>query len=89
VLGTLLALIQLLVYSVLARRGTRSAYVIWMAVVVLLALSPWVSTLTGLVTTVTLVDAALFAVLLGLTLWRISDRQTALAVEREAARAED
>ena len=89
VLGTLLALIQLLVYSVLARRGTRSAYVIWMAVVVLLALSPWVTTLTGLVTTVTMVDAALFAVLLGLTLWRVSDRQTALAADREAARAED
>lgn len=85
VLGTLLALIQLLVYSVLARRGTRSAYLIWLAVVVLLALSPWVSTLTGLVTTVTLVDAALFAGLLGLTLWRTSARQTALARALEEA----
>ena len=86
VLGTLLALIQLLVYSVLARRGTRSAYLIWIAVVVLVALSPTVHTLEGLVTTVTLVDGTLFVALLVLTLWRISDRVTARTASAEAAR---
>ncbi len=33
-LGTLLAMLQLLVYSVLARRGQRSVYAVWAALVV-------------------------------------------------------
>ena len=31
VLGTVLAMLQLLVYSVLARQGTRSMYLVWAA----------------------------------------------------------
>ena len=38
VLGTLLSMLQLLVYSVLARQGTRSAYLVWVG-----AWSPWSS----------------------------------------------
>ena len=34
ILGTLLSMIQLLVYSVLARQGTRSVYVVWLALLV-------------------------------------------------------
>ena len=33
VLGTVLSLLQLLIYSVLARQGTRSVYLVWVALV--------------------------------------------------------
>lgn len=71
VLGTLLSMLQLLIYSVLARQGTRSTYVVWLGVVALLACSPWVHTLGGLLVLITVIDAALFVVLLGLSLWRM------------------
>src|SRR6478735_11889697 len=51
-LGTILAMLQLLVYSVLARRGTRSTYIIWGGVVVLLVAALQTSTLDGLLLTV-------------------------------------
>ena len=71
ILGTLLSMLQLLVYSVLARQGTRSALLVGAAVAAVLGASLWVSTLEELVTTVTIVDAALFATLLALSLWRM------------------
>lgn len=71
VLGTLLSMLQLLVYSVVARQGTRSAYLVWLAVVALLAGSPSLGSLGGLVAMVTVIDAALFALLLALSLWRM------------------
>ena len=66
--GTLLALLQLLVYSVLARRGTASTYLTWAGVVVLVGAALTRETLTGLLVTVVAVDAALLAVLLTLSL---------------------
>jgi O-antigen/teichoic acid export membrane protein len=71
VLGTLLSMLQLLVYSVLARRGTRSTILVWAAVAALLAASLWVDTLGELVATVILIDASLFVTLLALSLWRM------------------
>jgi O-antigen/teichoic acid export membrane protein len=71
VLGTLLAALQLLVYSVLARRGTRTTYVTWLGVLVLVAAALFADTVTALVSTVVLVDATLFAVLLAISLWRL------------------
>ena len=71
VLGTLLSMLQLLVYSVLARQGTRSTYFVWLAVVALLASSPWVHSLVGLLTMITAIDAGLFGLLLALSLWRM------------------
>jgi O-antigen/teichoic acid export membrane protein len=71
VLGTLLSMLQLLVYSVLARQGTRSTYFVWLAVVMLLTLTPWVATLGALLAVVTVIDAALFVLLLTLSLWRM------------------
>jgi O-antigen/teichoic acid export membrane protein len=71
VLGTLLSMLQLLVYSVLARQGTRSTYFVWLSVVALLAGSPWVHSLAGLLTMITVIDAGLFGVLLALSLWRM------------------
>lgn len=73
VLGTALSMLQLLVYSVLARRGTRSAYLVWAAVALLVLLGADVGSLEGLLLTVTLVDGGLVAVLLAVTLWRLRD----------------
>jgi O-antigen/teichoic acid export membrane protein len=73
ILGTLLAMLQLLVYSVLARQGTRSAYLVWIGVAVLVGLTLMVTTLDALVATVTAVDAGLFVVLLGVTFWRLRE----------------
>ena len=67
-LGTVLAMLQLVIYSVVARQGQRSVYLVWTAFVTLLALGQVVHTLDGLVTVVLLVDLALFVVMLAVTL---------------------
>jgi O-antigen/teichoic acid export membrane protein len=71
VIGTLLSMLQLLVYSVLARQGTRSAYLPWLAVVGLLVGSAGVDSLDELIWLVTVTDVALFAMLLVLSLFRM------------------
>jgi O-antigen/teichoic acid export membrane protein len=63
-LGTLLALLQLMVYDVVARQHQRMVYVIWAGMAALLAVTPFVGSVTGLVGTVVAVDAVLFTVLL-------------------------
>ncbi len=73
VLGTVLALLQLLVYSVLARRGTSSVWITWSGVVVLVGLALTQDTVGGLLLVVTAVDATLLVVLLGLSLWTMRD----------------
>ncbi len=70
-LGTLLALLQMLTYSVLARQGTRSGYLIWVAVVALVLGTMTASTLTGMVVIVIAVDATLVTVLLALSIYRM------------------
>lgn len=72
ILGTVLSVLQLLVYSVLARRSRLSAYLLWIAVVAVLALGSTQTTAEGLVWAVLSVDAALAAVLLTVTFWRLS-----------------
>ena len=65
----MLSLIQLLVYSVLARQGTLSMLLVWLGLVVLVALaSTSVSTVPGLLAVVLSVDVALLAVLLAISL---------------------
>ena len=72
VLGTLLAGLQLLVYAVLARQGKFSAGLVWIAVAALVAIvSLTVSTLDGLVLTVSCIDALLAALLLGISMWHM------------------
>lgn len=73
VLGTMLAILQLVVYSVLARQGTRSVYLIWVAVAVLVGCGLLTSSLPALVVTVSAVDGALVVVLLALSLYRMRD----------------
>lgn len=71
-LGTAMALLQLLVYVVLARQGQRSVYFIWAAVVAVVALGfGLVDSLDELLAVVTVVDLALFALLLGLSAFRM------------------
>lgn len=79
VLGTVLAMLQLLVYSVLARRGTRSTYFIWAGVVVMVVATLQVSTLDGLLLTVLAVDTVLLVVLTAVSFWRL--REPAAAPE--------
>jgi O-antigen/teichoic acid export membrane protein len=77
VLGTVLASLQLLIYAVLARQSHRSAYLVWAAVLVVVAVGLQVHTLTGLVALVCATNAALFVVLFGVSLWRMKDDTTA------------
>ena len=63
-LGTLLAMIQLLVYNVVARQRQRTVYVIWFAMGALLACSPWLESVNALLTTVIAIDSVLFGLLL-------------------------
>ncbi|MCM0622135.1 lipopolysaccharide biosynthesis protein [Nocardioides bruguierae] len=71
VLGTLLSMLQLLVYSVLARRGRRSQLLVWGGVLALVGLGATTASLPGLVAVVIAVDALLLLVLLGLSLHRL------------------
>ncbi|WP_345529967.1 lipopolysaccharide biosynthesis protein [Nocardioides endophyticus] len=68
ILGTLLAMLQLLVYSVLARQGQRSVYLVWAALVAIVAIGLTTSTLRGLLTTVIATDAVLLVALLWISL---------------------
>ena len=64
VVGTLLAMIQLMIYDVVARQHQRMVLVVWAALVALLCAAPFVTSLTSLVTVVLTVDALLFVALL-------------------------
>jgi O-antigen/teichoic acid export membrane protein len=63
VLGTVLAMLQLQVYAVLARQGRRSVLLLWGSLVVLTVLGFRTESLPGLVAVVVGVDAALLVVL--------------------------
>jgi O-antigen/teichoic acid export membrane protein len=69
-LGTLLALIQIMVYDVVARQHKRAVFVIWAALLGLLAAIPFVATHTALLAVVTSVDVTLLVILLLVSLLR-------------------
>jgi O-antigen/teichoic acid export membrane protein len=71
ILGTLLSMLQLLVYSVLARQARYSVYAIWAALVAVVVLGRLSTSYQDLVGLVVLVDGCLFAVLLSISLWRL------------------
>jgi O-antigen/teichoic acid export membrane protein len=62
-LGTLLAMIQLLVYSVLARRHARAVYLVWATLAAVLVAATRVDSPLGLLSTVLVADFTLFVVL--------------------------
>jgi len=64
VLGTLLAMLQMMIYDVVARQHQRMVFVVWAGMAVLLCSTPFIDTLTTLLTTVVSIDALLFVVLL-------------------------
>jgi O-antigen/teichoic acid export membrane protein len=76
-LGVMLSSLQLLVYAVLARQSRRSAWLVWIAVVVVVAGGLQVGTLTGLVVLVCATDAVLLVALLAASLWRMRAEETA------------
>lgn len=71
VLGTLLAMLQLLVYSVMARQARSSILLLWAGLVVLVVTCLGADSVTSLAARVVTVDAVLFAALLAITLWRL------------------
>ena len=71
ILGTVLSMLQLLVYSVLARQGQRSVYLVWAAFVAIVALGLTTSSLRGLLAVVITVDSVLLAALLAISLYVI------------------
>lgn len=73
VLGTALSMLQLLVYSVLARQGQRSVYFVWASLLALVVGGSQMNSLDGLLTVVITVDLSLLAVLIGLSLWLVRD----------------
>lgn len=68
VLGTLLAMLQLLVYAVLARQGRKSVYLVWAALAALVLAGATASSLDALLLIVIAVDALLLLALLVINL---------------------
>lgn len=66
--GTLLAMIQLMVYSVVARQHQRSVFVVWAGLVALLGLAPFVDSVGFLLGVVVTVESSVLLVLLALSL---------------------
>ena len=83
-LGTLLAMLQLLLYSVLARRGQRSVYAVWAALACMVVLGLTTSTLGGLLAVVIASDALLFTALLVATLVILQRAPTTAPAKVEA-----
>jgi ABC-type enterochelin transport system permease subunit len=69
-LGTALSMLQLLVYSVLARQGQKSVYLLWTALVALVVIGYTADSVSGLLAIVLTVDVTLFALLFGISLAR-------------------
>jgi O-antigen/teichoic acid export membrane protein len=64
VLGTVLSMLQLLVYAVLARSGRRPVLLVWVALAAVVVLGLRADSVTGLLTTVLVCDTALLVALL-------------------------
>ena len=81
VLGTVLSIIQLLIYSVVARQSRKSVYLVWAALVALVVAARLAEDVTTLLLTVTTVDLVLLVVLLATSLRKLG--QPAPEDERE------
>jgi O-antigen/teichoic acid export membrane protein len=68
ILGTALSMLQLLVYSVLARQGKRPVYLVWAAFLTVVCVGYFLTSLHALVTLVVDTDLVLFALLLALSI---------------------
>jgi hypothetical protein len=79
IVGTLLAMLQLLVYSALARRQARAVLIIWTALAVLVGFAISMSVATSLVLLVATIDGVLFLALLTLAASAPSTRAAAVS----------
>jgi O-antigen/teichoic acid export membrane protein len=68
ILGTALSMLQLLVYSVLARQGKRPVYLVWAAFFTVVCVGYFLTSLHALITLVVVTDLVLFALLLALSI---------------------
>ncbi|CAM3508769.1 polysaccharide biosynthesis protein [Nocardioides dubius] len=74
ILGTLMAMLQLLVYAGLARQGRRAVYLVWFAAALLVLLGPAITTgREALLGFLIVLDGGLFVVLLGISLYRMRE----------------
>jgi O-antigen/teichoic acid export membrane protein len=71
ILGTALSMLQLLVYSVLARQGRRSVYLVWAAFLAVVVVGYFLSSLHALITLVVTTDLVLFGMLLAVSLYTL------------------
>lgn len=71
ILGTALSMLQLLVYSVLARQGRRPVYLVWAAFLTVVGVGYFLSSLEALITLVVITDVVLLALLLVLSLYTL------------------
>ena len=85
--GTLLSMVQLLLYSALARRQGRAVLMIWKTLAALLALSTTVHSVTSLVTLVCVLDTLLLVGLV-ITAWRAQPAAAATTPAPSSARSE-
>lgn len=91
VIGTFLSLLQLLVYSALARQHRTASFLVWIAVVVLIGLGahihglPRPDRLDALIRAVISVDGILTIALLALSLWHLRHDQRTPPAEAIAA----
>ncbi len=77
-LGTCMAILQLLVYSVLARQGTLSMVLVWVALLVVVGVATtMVSTVSGLLAVVLTVELVLLVVLLAISFVKLRERSSA------------
>ena len=86
ILGTLLAMLQLLVYAVLARQGGRSTIVFWVALAALATAGSAVTTLNGLISVVATIDGIVLVVLVAISIWRLSRLRPTDPVEEPVQR---
>jgi O-antigen/teichoic acid export membrane protein len=86
IIGTLLSMIQLLVYSALARRQGRAIILIWTTLVVVVVGATFVTSATSLAYLVAVVDAVLCAtlILLALTMKPGTDKAVPVVEVRES-----
>ncbi|TCJ30959.1 polysaccharide biosynthesis protein [Nocardioides jejuensis] len=70
-LGTLLSMLQLLVYAVIARQGRYSVLLVWVALAGMVALGLTTTSLAGLLAVVIGADTALFVALTALSYWLV------------------
>ncbi|MDO7869404.1 lipopolysaccharide biosynthesis protein [Nocardioides jiangxiensis] len=87
VLGTLLSMLQLLVYAVIARQGRYSVLLVWAALVGMVALGLTTGSLGGLLAVVIGADTALLVALLGLSYWLVEQPAPVVADEPVPAAA--